>query len=78
MNWAEAAACRQVDPDLFFPIGTGGPDLAASRRAQSICRGCAVRQECLEWALDHRIAYGIWGGLTEQQRERLVRAAASA
>lgn len=66
--WAAYAACRQADPDLFFPAE--GDDAAVALR---ICRGCPVRAECLEWALDSRVRYGVWGGTTERDRRRLQR-----
>ena len=66
--WAAYAACRQADPDLFFPAEG---DEAAT--ALKICRGCPVRSECLEWALDSRVRYGVWGGTTERDRRRLQR-----
>ena len=78
VTWLDIAACREADPELFFPLGTGGPDVFASAQALSICGRCEVRQTCLDWAVEQRIAYGIWGGTTEQQREQLARSAASA
>ena len=66
--WAAYAACRSADPELFFP----GTD-SASSEAVKICRSCAVQNQCLAWALDNRVRYGVWGGLTEQQRRRLTR-----
>jgi WhiB family redox-sensing transcriptional regulator len=66
--WAAYAACRQADPDLFFPGDDGDADTAIR-----ICRGCPVRTACLEWALDARIRYGVWGGTTERDRRRLQR-----
>ncbi|MFQ5947741.1 MAG: WhiB family transcriptional regulator [Acidimicrobiia bacterium] len=69
--WVELAACRGVDPGLFFPgqQGDSGPALA-------ICATCPVRVQCLEWALEVREPYGIWGGTTERQRRRLLRRSA--
>ncbi len=69
--WAGYAACRDADADWFFP----GPD-GDARMAVRICRGCPVRDECLEWALDAGIRYGIWGGMTERERRRLARRSA--
>lgn len=69
--WASYAACRGADPDLFFP-GEGEEALAALK----ICSGCAVKAECLEWALEARIRYGVWGGTTERDRRRLQRRSA--
>ena len=68
--WQERAACFGVDPDVFFPISEeeAGPALA-------FCGACRIREECLSWALKNGERYGVWGGLTEQQRRRLQRAA---
>lgn len=62
MPWAEQAACRGVDPDQLFVAG------AAQHRAKRICDRCPVKLDCLVEALDNRIEYGVWGGLTERQR----------
>src|SRR5215470_426151 len=66
MDWTARAACKGTDPDELFVQG------AAQNRAKLICRGCPVRTECLADALDNRIEFGVWGGMTE--RERLQRA----
>jgi WhiB family redox-sensing transcriptional regulator len=69
--WAAYAACRQADPEQFF--STDEDDMAAAVR---ICRGCPVTNECLEWALETRVRYGIWGGTTERERRRMLRKSA--
>ena len=69
--WAVHAACRQADHNWFFPGSDGDADAAVR-----VCRGCPVREECLDWALESRIRYGIWGGLTERERRRLLRRSA--
>lgn len=69
--WAAFASCRGADPDLFFPGSEGDPN-----DALKICAGCPVRDACLEWALETRIRYGIWGGETERERRRLLRRSA--
>src|SRR3954471_19167107 len=61
------AACRNADPDALFVQG------AAQNRAKLICRGCPVRTECLADALDNRIEFGVWGGMTERERRALMR-----
>ncbi len=66
--WMQQARCRDVDPEQFFVRGA-----AQSRRAVRVCERCTVRTFCLEYALDNEIDYGIWGGMTERQRRRLVR-----
>lgn len=49
--------CREVDPEVFFPIEGGSP-----RAARRICGGCEVREECRDWAITAGIEYGVWGG----------------
>lgn len=66
--WAAFAACRDRDPDIFFPMT---PD--AESDAVVICRGCPVALDCLEFALEAKIHFGIWGGMTEKQRRTLHR-----
>jgi|HubBroStandDraft_6_1064221.scaffolds.fasta_scaffold545739_3 WhiB family redox-sensing transcriptional regulator len=70
-DWRLHAACRHADPELFFPEGTGGPTLLAVDRAKHLCGSCPVRSRCLDWAMDHYAAFGIWGGLTEAERRDL-------
>jgi WhiB family redox-sensing transcriptional regulator len=69
-NWRSASACLSADPDLFFPISTAGPAKQQITRAKTICAGCQVRQECLEFAVSHDLAHGIWGGTTPEDRQR--------
>jgi WhiB family redox-sensing transcriptional regulator len=70
-NWRLAAACRDTDPELFFPIGTAGPGLAQAAAAKQVCDDCPVRTPCLGWALRHAQQHGIWGGMTEPERAAL-------
>ncbi|MFI8825690.1 WhiB family transcriptional regulator [Streptomyces sp. NPDC053431] len=73
-SWRMAAACREVDPDLFFPVGAGSPALAQAEEAKKVCRRCPVRDQCLRWAMDEsRQVTGVWGGLTENERRSLRR-----
>lgn len=67
MAWAERGACRDVDPDSLFVPG------AAQHRAKRVCASCPVRLDCLAEALDNRMEFGIWGGLTERERRSLLR-----
>jgi WhiB family redox-sensing transcriptional regulator len=71
--WQDEANCLGVDPDLFFPERG-----ASTREAKEVCRGCVVRAECLEYALDNGEKFGIWGGLSERERRRLRRQRARA
>ncbi|OCL37067.1 transcription factor WhiB [Tessaracoccus lapidicaptus] len=54
--------------DALFPEGKD------QKRARSVCVGCPVRSECLAEALDNRIEWGVWGGMTERERRALLRA----
>lgn len=67
-RWQERANCLGVDPELFFPERG-----ASTREAKAVCAGCAVRLECLEYALRNHEKFGIWGGLSERERRRLRR-----
>ncbi|MBO0850661.1 MAG: WhiB family transcriptional regulator [Pseudonocardia sp.] len=73
MDWRDGAACLGEDPELFFPIGTTGVGLRQVAQAKSVCRGCPVTGECLAWALDTGQLYGVWGGLSEDERLELRR-----
>jgi WhiB family transcriptional regulator, redox-sensing transcriptional regulator len=71
MNWRRDAACRDVDPELFFPISTTGAALRQVYEAKRICRGCPAQFQCLAWALEHEVTDGVWGGTTEAERRTL-------
>ena len=73
MDWRTYAACRDVDPELFFPIGNTGPALVQIEEAKQVCGRCRVREECLRWALDSGQDSGVWGGLSEDERRALKR-----
>jgi WhiB family redox-sensing transcriptional regulator len=72
-EWRDEAACRNADPELFFPEGDTGYARAQVKTAKLICRGCRVSATCLNWALANGQEAGIWGGLTEDERRRLDR-----
>lgn len=72
MDWRHEAACRDEDPELFFPIGDTGPALMQIEEAKRVCRGCSVVDSCLQWALDTGQESGVWGGMSETDR-RLAR-----
>ncbi|WP_406437844.1 WhiB family transcriptional regulator [Streptomyces sp. NBC_01613] len=72
-DWRDQAACRTEDPDLFFPIGTSGPALMQTEQAKAVCGRCLVREQCLDWALEHGECLGIWGGTNENERRTLQR-----
>ena len=66
-DWRVSAACRGDDPDELFVRG------AEQRKAKLVCVACPVRTECLAEALDNRIEFGVWGGMTERERRALLR-----
>lgn len=67
--WAVFAACKDADPTMFF-----GSTREDERAAVAVCNTCTVRDHCLEFALETRERFGIWGGTTERERKRLLRA----
>ncbi len=72
-EWQEHGACRQVDTTLFFhPQNERGLSrVRRDRAAKSVCSRCEVRLECADYAIRAREPYGVWGGLTEDERERI-------
>ena len=73
MDWRHEAACRDEDPELFFPIGNTGPALVQIEEAKAVCRRCPVVDDCLRWALETGQDSGVWGGLSEDERRALKR-----
>ena len=73
MDWRADAACRDEDPELFFPLGDTGPALLQIEDAKAVCRSCIVVSECLTWALESGQDSGIWGGMSETERRSLRR-----
>jgi WhiB family transcriptional regulator, redox-sensing transcriptional regulator len=71
--WRNRAACRQEDPELFFPIGNTGPALLQIEEAKAVCRRCPAMNQCLQWALEAGEDAGVWGGLDEDERRAMRR-----
>lgn len=67
-SWSSRAACRGLDPLIFFPQTDeeAGP-------AKAVCGECVVQDSCLEHALGEREREGVWGGCTERERRRIIR-----
>jgi WhiB family redox-sensing transcriptional regulator len=65
--WAARAVCREGNPDELFVQG------AEQHKAKAMCLRCPVRTECLADALDNRVEFGVWGGMTERERRALLR-----
>jgi WhiB family redox-sensing transcriptional regulator len=75
-DWRPEAACRGLDPELFFSsddIVNRQERLEREAEAKAVCTRCTVRNDCLSYALDAGERYGIWGGLNPQERRALGR-----
>lgn len=74
-EWQYDGACRNVDPETFFsPDAERGPRRRAREAAaKALCNVCPVVQQCLNHALTVREPYGVWGGLTINERDQLLR-----
>lgn len=67
-RWQHQALCRGVEPEAFFPVSEED-----AGRAKEICAACMVREECLSYSLQNRERYGVWGGVTEKERQEILR-----
>jgi WhiB family redox-sensing transcriptional regulator len=67
-SWMARGNCNIEPPSTFFPSDGVGVEIA-----KRICTGCPVKDVCLEYALEHRIDHGVWGGTSERQRRRLLK-----
>ena len=67
-NWAEQANCKDMDKSLFFPVSRQG-----LLHAKQVCSTCPVSADCLQYATDNDLNFGVWGGLGEADRRRLAR-----
>jgi WhiB family redox-sensing transcriptional regulator len=70
-DWRGQAACRHLDPDLFFPVSASCASLPQIEMARRVCERCPVLTACLRWALDAGQVSGIWGGTTEEERRAM-------
>jgi len=70
--WMQDGSCREIDPEIFFPEPSPWM-LSEIAAAKEVCSGCPVRETCLEYALVNRIEYGVWGGLTRNERLAITR-----
>jgi WhiB family redox-sensing transcriptional regulator len=75
-DWIESAACRQMDPELFFPVGDSTADARAQLDlAKRVCASCPVRVACLRWAFATGADGGVFGGCSEGERRSIRRRA---
>jgi WhiB family redox-sensing transcriptional regulator len=69
-DWVARGACRDEDPEIFFPIGPE-PPVALLTEARRICARCPVRPQCLRYAVETGQTAGIWAGTTEPERRAM-------
>ena len=74
-EWQMKAKCRGTDTATFYhPENERGPSrIRRERQAKAVCSGCRVVEQCLEWALTAREPYGVWGGMSTEEREAMLR-----
>ncbi len=72
-EWRIDAACRDTDPDLFFPVGTTGPAIDQIEAAKNVCFECHATEKCLQFALETNQDSGVWGGTSEEERRQMRR-----
>lgn len=70
-DWMATGNCADKPPSLFFPSDGVGVEVA-----RRVCEDCPVKAQCLEYALTNRIDHGVWGGTSERERRRLLKARA--
>lgn len=72
--WRLHGLCNTEDPELFFPVGheTSATVKAQLAEARKVCANCPVLEQCREWAIP-REAFGVWGGMSENEREEARR-----
>jgi len=74
-GWMLRASCRSCDPELFFPSGAGVAATEQVDAAKAVCASCPVCSQCRSYSLATNQQYGVWGGLDEEQRRAVRRAA---
>jgi WhiB family transcriptional regulator, redox-sensing transcriptional regulator len=73
LDWRIDAVCRDLNPEIFFPIGVTGGAIDQILAAKSHCATCPAADQCLEFAVTTNQEYGVWGGTTEEERRVLRR-----
>lgn len=72
-QWRSLSACRDVDPEMFFPAPRSLTMFVQLARAKAICGSCPVTEECLRYALSTGQNHGVWGGTSEEERRTMGR-----
>jgi WhiB family redox-sensing transcriptional regulator len=72
-RWRDVGNCRHSDPNLFYPLGRGVAAFEQAEDAKAICRTCPSQEPCLAFALATSQDLGVWGGMSADERRRLLR-----
>jgi WhiB family redox-sensing transcriptional regulator len=72
-GWRESGSCHDSDPNLFYPLGRGVAALEQIEEAKTLCRTCPSQEPCLAFALSTHQELGVWGGMSADERRRLLR-----
>lgn len=67
-EWQKEGLCRGIEPEVFFPVAEED-----AWRAKEICNACPVKEPCLVASLRNRERYGVWGGVSEKERQDMFR-----
>lgn len=67
-SWWDQAVCAQTDPEIFYP-----EQGVTAKVAKAVCLSCPVRAACLDWAIETGQQWGVWGGVAERDRRRMIR-----
>lgn len=73
VSWQDDAKCLDEKPELFFPVGDTKKSINQTKKAVSICKSCKVAVRCLEYSIKENLEYGVYGGLSEDERKALKR-----
>jgi WhiB family transcriptional regulator, redox-sensing transcriptional regulator len=72
-DWRVDAACRDTNPDLFFPVGSTGTAVEQIASAKAVCAMCPACDPCLRYAIATNQDSGVWGGTSEEERRKIRR-----
>lgn len=72
-DWMARGLCHQQgNLDICYPEGAGRVGARGTQQAKELCASCPVVADCLAWALDRQERHGVWGGLSERERDQLL------
>lgn len=71
MDWRHKANCKDVDPEIFWPLNDSNPTAAELKAASEVCFGCRVKTDCLIWAKDTG-EQGLWADTTTAERRAMA------